>query len=80
MSALGEAPILEIKLDDEVLKNVTAESMDEVPMTIKISLEENKRVSLKLRLLNDYWNAETGEDRNIFLKSFALKKETKKIE
>jgi len=43
--------------------------------SLMIVIDQSQVYQLKVRLVNDYWDPETGEDRNAYFKTLMLKKD-----
>ena len=66
-----EAPKLEVRLDDAVLTTFTVPNVKAKEFEIPVKVPEGTH-RIGLQFTNDYYNAQTKEDRNLLVDSVAL--------
>ncbi len=75
MPAAGEWPVLSISVDGSEQSRLSVSRSSWAEYSCSLG-EGGRRVKVHLRFLNDYYNAVTGEDRNVIVGSIRLVRET----
>jgi len=73
MEALGEFPQVEILLNDQAVTPLVTATSDFISFEYKVEIPDNP-FKMYINMPNDYWNPETGEDRNAFIRNLELRK------
>jgi len=72
IEALGEYPEMVVLQNNTEIATLKTETVNFVDTQIKLSVPESSTMKIFFRMTNDYYNADTGEDRNIIIKNLEL--------